>query len=641
MSSPLVLNASLLWSCVWQTSVCLILGLAASFLWARRPARAHRVLVLAMIACLATPLLSQTVRHFGWGIFISQHPVIKADLAANPSATEQNLTATQEGRDLSASASVPEHALSAAPGSFPTGMAGQEIRTHVSWKALLITMWLVLSGFCVARLIVSLGEGVRLVARGRPVKDARIQQVVDTAIAELKLKTAPEIRLSDGIRHPQIWCWWRHPALLLPSADAEKFVSMDWRGVLCHELAHLKRRDHLAVLLGELLACVFPWQPLAWWAKRRLSNLSEQACDDWVLAGGESPTTYAQLLLTLLPERRPALALATVTGRNSVQARIHHILRGKRTDPKPGRRWACGAAVAMVCIGVGIAFAQTRAPAAEAGKEAAGEASQEAAPAMRLRRVTKTAYSEWTTAISPDGKYLCTPSTGSSLVARELATGEEQVLLPEGRQYHCDYLAISPDSQTVAYRGYDRETGTYDLQLIGLDGSGRRVLRAEPIAPMDWSPDGKRILALRPRPEDVKTRTFPYVTELIWVSTEDGSVQLVKTFGNGETPSEEQKPLVLTSLDSPQWRPRSVDLSSDGRYVAYGVWQGEALRKATFICFPCMTTARALSSSIPPTTSCLDGHRMESSSSWPAIVQGPGTSGFCESRMESHRDRRG
>ncbi len=52
----------------WQSTAALILGGSASVALARRPARAHGVLVLAMLAGLLTPLLGQGARWFGWGL---------------------------------------------------------------------------------------------------------------------------------------------------------------------------------------------------------------------------------------------------------------------------------------------------------------------------------------------------------------------------------------------------------------------------------------------------------------------------------------------------------------------------------------------------------------------------------------------
>ena len=121
-------------------------------------------------------------------------------------------------------------------------------------------------------------------------------------------------------------------------------------------MAHLKRMDHFTRLLGEILICIVPWHPIAWWAKSRLGALSEKACDDWALANGQSPTDYAQLMLTLLPQTRPALALASVTSHRSLKGRIRHILRSTRSDPRLGRGWGWGVTFTAGCLVAAIAF---------------------------------------------------------------------------------------------------------------------------------------------------------------------------------------------------------------------------------------------------------------------------------------------
>ena len=63
---------SILWDYVWQSTVFLGVGLGASVVLARRPARAHRLLVLAILAALAAPILSQGARLGGWGLLTQQ-----------------------------------------------------------------------------------------------------------------------------------------------------------------------------------------------------------------------------------------------------------------------------------------------------------------------------------------------------------------------------------------------------------------------------------------------------------------------------------------------------------------------------------------------------------------------------------------
>ena len=135
---------------------------------------------------------------------------------------------------------------------------------------------------------------------------------------------------------------------------------MDWVDVVCHELAHWRRRDHLSGLLAELAVCILPWSPFLWWAKKRVARLSEQACDDWVLAGGRTGTDYAQSLLNLSPKVQMAF-LPTIIGKEKpMKERIYRIVKERYGDPRIGVRWAMAMAVIAATLTVGVALAQRR-----------------------------------------------------------------------------------------------------------------------------------------------------------------------------------------------------------------------------------------------------------------------------------------
>ena len=101
-----------------------------------------------------------------------------------------------------------------------------------------------------------------------------------------------------------------------------------------------------------------PWHPLAWLARHRLNQLSELACDDWALAAGVAAEDYAESLLGLVPQRRPALALSAVSSRNGLIGRIRHILDERRIVPAVGRRWAFASAAVVALAASAVALAQ-------------------------------------------------------------------------------------------------------------------------------------------------------------------------------------------------------------------------------------------------------------------------------------------
>ncbi len=317
---------SILWSAAWQSTAWLLAGLAASALLARRPARAHGVLLLCLAAAALTPLLSAGIRLAGLGALpgITQ-AVGLADLAAQ---------------------------LSARDGA-PVVAAG------FTWIHGVAVVWLLFSATLFTRLAVSAQRGRWLAAEATPLRNARLEAISRRAAAALGIARPPRLSESDRVRCPVIWCWGADTQVIVPAAGLEGDAD-GLLGVLCHEFAHLRRRDHLASLGGGLALCLVPWNPLAWIANRRLRDLGEQACDSWAIASGSTPTNYAQTLLSLVPQDRLMLAPAAVHGRRAVARRIRHILCPEPADPRFGRRWIVLAGVLTTMLVVGSAVAHRR-----------------------------------------------------------------------------------------------------------------------------------------------------------------------------------------------------------------------------------------------------------------------------------------
>jgi beta-lactamase regulating signal transducer with metallopeptidase domain len=307
------------------------------------------VLFLAMIAAVIVPSVSILVKHYELGIFVAEPAAIQPPIddraiyettgTFSNEAIERSLTPIN--KDLHSAMAVSKAA------KFP-------------WRSALIYAWIAASLILTARLLVTFVLGVRLLGRALPLNSDKIEQAIYPAKTKLGINRDVKIYSSASIHSPVIWCWRRMPVLLVPSAAGRFDNGIDWAGVLCHELAHWKRRDHVAGLLTELTVCFLPWQPLLWWAKSRLISLSEQACDDWVLATGQPGTDYADSLLNLIPEGQMAFVPAVVTSKRGLTGRVRRILKDSCGNPRTGAAWALTASAIAICLAVGIAFAQTK-----------------------------------------------------------------------------------------------------------------------------------------------------------------------------------------------------------------------------------------------------------------------------------------
>jgi beta-lactamase regulating signal transducer with metallopeptidase domain len=107
----------------------------------------------------------------------------------------------------------------------------------------------------------------------------------------------PQVRESDEVTGPLI-LGAAHPVLLLPE-DFGRFSASEVRAALCHELAHVKRRDYLGNLLCQLAALPAAWHPLMTIVQQRIRMSREMVCDAMAAREIDSPLSYARSLLAL------------------------------------------------------------------------------------------------------------------------------------------------------------------------------------------------------------------------------------------------------------------------------------------------------------------------------------------------------
>ncbi len=352
MIRELFLSDFSLSSCVWQSTIFLVVGLVSSFILRHRSSRAHQVLFLAMIAAVIVPMMSILVKHYELGVFVAEPIAIQ-------SPAEDLTGGSNYGAPGIISAENIEHKPGVIEKDLPSAMAGSE-GAKFPWRSIVLSGWIAVSLILFARLLVTFVLGARLLGRALPLKCERIEEALNLARAKLGIDKDVMVRSSRGVRSPVIWCWRKRPILLVPSAAGRLDNGVDWAGVLCHELAHWKRRDHISGLLAELAACILPWHPLLWWAKSRLVRLSEQACDDWVVATGQPCTDYAESLLDLVPCGQMAFVPAVVRSKKGLPGRIQRILQDSCDNPRTGALWALTVSIVAVCLAVGVAFAKTR-----------------------------------------------------------------------------------------------------------------------------------------------------------------------------------------------------------------------------------------------------------------------------------------
>ena len=191
-------------------------------------------------------------------------------------------------------------------------------------------------GWLFLTVIVGIGQAARILrfrGRLRPAGPAPDHLVDETdRIARSLGVRAPELLVVTDLGTPMLWCLGR-PKLLLPAQLVETLDLGRWRGILTHELAHLRRGDHWVSRLELIAGLIWWWNPIYWLARTRLDAEAELACDAWVVSTlPKDRLTYAEALFdicsTLSKAETKAPALGVAGSGRFFEKRLTMILHG-------------------------------------------------------------------------------------------------------------------------------------------------------------------------------------------------------------------------------------------------------------------------------------------------------------------------
>jgi beta-lactamase regulating signal transducer with metallopeptidase domain len=325
----------------------------------RRSAAATRHFIwLAALACvLVLPLAAVWMPRWSrpaWaGELFGRQPV--------PSDVQTSGVSDQRGEaaQVASGAGAGEASAVMPPSGSPATAADRTNTTNttnrISWRRLVLPGW---AAGVVLTLLVWLERRWRLwkIERAaRPVRDPEVLGLRDSVLREFRLRR--EVRLLETAPPvmPMTWGFWR-PAALLP-AGAAKWERERLRLVLRHEVAHVRRGDCLTQALAAVVCALYWFNPLAWLAAARMRVERERACDDLVVALGETRASdYAGHLLEIARQLSAApRAALPVARRSGLEQRLRALLDNANNHGGLTRRAAVLVACALAACLVALA----------------------------------------------------------------------------------------------------------------------------------------------------------------------------------------------------------------------------------------------------------------------------------------------
>lgn len=348
----------------WKSALILSgAGLVALMLRRAAASTRHLVWAAAMVGLLFLPVLAGVLPRQTWAVLpqpeMAASPVeigplgwerVAASSAADPALAGATHGPREVPEFLEEDRSIEGPAVGAVGAQPAGGVAASEVtRAWPAPSTLLLLLWIAGS----LAVLAPMGIGLALAQRRRAAGRVVDEPVARGLARELGIRGAFEVRRSDAITMPMV-CGLLRPAVLLPG-EAESWHPAKRRTVLLHELAHVLRRDCLTQFVARLALALFWFNPLAWYAVRRMRIEREQACDDLVLHAGTRAEDYAQNLLDVARHGRGAALIGTaavmMARRSQLEGRLLAILdAGRRRTALSRAKLSCGITLALSLV---------------------------------------------------------------------------------------------------------------------------------------------------------------------------------------------------------------------------------------------------------------------------------------------------
>jgi beta-lactamase regulating signal transducer with metallopeptidase domain len=328
---------------LWNAAGACVLALAVTCVgrFCRRPALMHALWLLVFVKLLTPPLWPVPV--------LPASPQEVASDWAEPSSAIITPTPTWPENAIEPPALIDD----SAPGF------------RWPWLATALAVWAGGTLFCWGLSVVRVLRFRKLLRQLVPAPTELQEQGLDIA-GRFGLRRGPLVYLVSAAISPMIWALSRPARLLVPGGLWGNLNLPGRNLLLAHELAHLRRGDHWVRMLEMLVAGLYWWNPVVWWARHRLRDAAEQCCDAWVVAVfPESAADYAATLVesAAFLSRHGAAVPAGANGLGPVPLLRRRVTMVMNDKTSPRMSWiglAALMAVAMVVLPLWPTAAESR-----------------------------------------------------------------------------------------------------------------------------------------------------------------------------------------------------------------------------------------------------------------------------------------
>ena len=172
--------------------------------------------------------------------------------------------------------------------------------SDLPWRRLLLGLWIAgsiaMAVWHVIRIVL-----VRRLFRHASAAPEFLGGMARKLCSDLGITRCPELLTLPVRVTPAVWSLGGRPRVVFPEDLVHDMDRDHLETLLAHELAHVRRRDHLVRLMELAATTVFWWHPVVWWGRKQLREMEEHACDALVLKTvPQGARAYAMALVETL-----------------------------------------------------------------------------------------------------------------------------------------------------------------------------------------------------------------------------------------------------------------------------------------------------------------------------------------------------
>ncbi len=216
----------------------------------------------------------------------------------------------------------------------------------------LCIFWLIIVMFLLIRKITIYQSFVRFVKAGSTqVDDITYLETLAKEEIDLGIRKAVDLWINPIISSPML-IGFSHPCIVLPDNDLSE---KEFHYTILHELVHYKRRDMYYKWIAQVVLCIHWFNPLIYFAARKINRFCELSCDEVVvkrLQSDDECREYAGTLLNAMASKgafKERIASLTLSeDKKLLKERMEEIMNGRT------RKYTVGKRILSVVLTMGI-----------------------------------------------------------------------------------------------------------------------------------------------------------------------------------------------------------------------------------------------------------------------------------------------